>query len=609
MLRRLLIVAVIVVCAGFACAQTVLPSAQVGVLYRVQLGAAVSGTYPFTFTNAGTALPAWLHLTKTGLLEGTPGAGDVTSKAIPISVQITDALNNTAGPFAFSIAVSTEAPAPLVFIAGGSKQAQAPAQANSEKPAAGAQAQPADATAPATQPKAADTTPQPQAAQISDTKTSAPKTPDQPGAPWLHEPLNDGDDNVTGQAEPLATVVLVRRRLSGQHSDVFPVQANPNGEFSVPVTLAKGDEIEIHQIVNGVSGKELHRIVTPYFRNGEEMRAILGYQQAGASAAKSEQNFFMDFYISRPLAFRKRYSDLSQTRLRWWGNVRIASYPQQGDIPVATFASSFVTQFGQLKVNQLAQSAEYLTGLDVRLLSSQFNFLGRSEETRQHFTLSLFGGAGATGPMEPNSTLHVFEVPVPGSPQRPAFDKDFPGVTTPLIGFVSPDRDSCLRQYLVGLRLTTTYMDKYARFPLIAAPASLSVSMGQNELVTRGKLQGMVLRTEAFYPLPFANRSQDLRGMLSALYLFGTSQIHLGRSRNLTPLILNLSTVSGSDPTVTIRTVPSNRDIYRIGFGIDLVHAITSLHSATAAPGTTKATPATTPPVPGVTAPAVVQNQ
>src|SRR5258708_33826666 len=156
MLRRLLIVAVVVVCAGFVRAQTVLPNAQVGVLYRVQLGAAVSGTYPFTFTNAGTPLPAWLHLTKTGLLEGTPGAGDVTSKGIPISVQITDALNGPAGPFAFSIAASTEAPAPLVFIAGAPKQAQTPAQLNSEKPAAGAHAQHADSTSHATITKKAD---------------------------------------------------------------------------------------------------------------------------------------------------------------------------------------------------------------------------------------------------------------------------------------------------------------------------------------------------------------------------------------------------------------------------------------------------------------------
>lgn len=609
MLRRLLIVSVVVLCTALACAQTVLPNAQVNVLYRVQLGASVSGTYPFTFTVAGnTPLPGWLHLGKTGLLEGTPAAGDVTGKALSISVQITDALNNTSGPFTFSMGVSTEAPAPLVFIAGAPKQA---AQANSTAaapapPASDAQPQPG---ASATSPGAAA---MPAAPQTSNAASAAPATTssDQPGVPWIHEPLNDADTNVTGQAEPLATVVLVKRRQSDHHSDVFQVQAKPNGEFTVPVPLAKGDELQIHQIVNGVSGTEIHRIVTPYFRNGEEMRAILGYQQAGASAAKSEQNFFMDFYISRPLAFRSGYSDLTQPRLRWWGNVRVASYPQQGDIPVATFASSFVEQFGQLKVNQLAQSAEYLTGLDIRLLSSSFNFLGRSEETRQHFTLSLFGGAGATGPMEPSSTLHVFEVPAPGSPQRTAFDKDFPGVTTPLIGFVSPDRDSFYRQYLLGLRLTTTYMDKYARTPLIAAPASLSISVGQNEAVTRGKLQGMVLRTEAFYPLPFANRSQDLRGMLSSLYLFGTSQIHIGRSRNFTPLILNPSTVSGSDPTVTIRTVPSNRDIYRIGFGIDLVHAITSLHSAGTNPGTTKSSPApvTTQSAPAVAVPAVVQN-
>ncbi len=571
MLRRLLIVAVVVVfCAGFARAQTLLPIAQVGVPYQVQLGAAVNGAYPFTFTF--DSLPSWLKSTPAGLVSGTPRSTDITSQPSSIKITVTDALNKSMGTFEFLISVSN---APPVFIAGSSTPIQ-------QTQAQVAPVEPSSQPAPTvSQPAAGDSS--------SATKAGADKTSTQPDAPTLHDPLENGATAVRGTAQSSAGVVLIRSRQGDKHHEVLRTTASPDGEFSIPVKLNAGDGIEIRQTVNGASSDSVRRIVTPYYRNGEELRAILGYQQAGASAAASEQNFFMDFYISRPLAFLSGYDDTSQARLRWWGNVRIASYPQQGDIPVATFASSFVQQFGQLKVNQLAQSAEYLTGLEIRLLSSKFPFLGRSEETRQHFNLGLFGGAGATGPMDPNSTLHVFEVPSPGSPQRPAFDKDFPGVTTPLIGFVSPDRDSFLRQYLVGLRLTTTYMDKYARSPLISAPAMFSIALGQNELVTRGKLQGLVLRTEAFYPLPFFDRSQDKRGMLSALYLFGASQIHLGRSRNLTPLILNPSTVSGSDPTVTIRSVPGNRDIYRIGFGIDLVQAIMSLSHP---PDTTPGSPA-----------------
>ena len=112
----------------------------------------------------------------------------------------------------------------------------------------------------------------------------------------------------------------------------------------------------------------------------------------------------------------------------------------------------------------------------------------------------------------------------------------------------------------------------------------LAIAVGQNEVVTGGKLQGVVLRTEAFYPLPFFNREQDRKGALAALYLFGTAQMHLGKSHNFTPLILNpRPDIAGSDPNVTIVTSPSNRDIYRIGFGMDLVHAIMSL---THPPGT-----------------------
>src|SRR6267142_2660655 len=504
MLRRLLIVAVIVVCAGFACAQTVLPIAQVGVPYQVQLGAAVNGAYPFTFTF--DSLPSWLKSTPAGLVSGTPKSTDITSQPSSIKIAVTDALNKSMGTFEFLISVSN---APPVFIAGSSTPIlQTQAQVAPVEPSS----QPAPTVS---QPAAGDSS--------SATKAGVDKNSTQPDAPTLHDPLENGATAVRGTAQSSAGVVLIKSRQGDKHHEVLRTTASPDGEFSIPVKLNAGDGIEVRQTVNGASSDSVRRIV---------------------------------------------------------------SYPQQGDIPVATFASSFVQQFGQLKVNQLAQSAEYLTGLEIRLLSSKFPFLGRSEETRQHFNLGLFGGAGATGPMDPNSTLHVFEVPSPGSPQRPAFDKDFPGVTTPLIGFVSPDRDSFLRQYLVGLRLTTTYMDKYARSPLIAAPAMFSIALGQNELVTRGKLQGMVLRTEAFYPLPFFDRSQDKRGMLSALYLFGSSQIHLGRSRNLTPLILNPSTVSGSDPTVTIRSVPGNRDIYRIGFGIDLVQAIMSLsHPPDTTPG------------------------
>lgn len=591
--------AVVVLSAGFACAQTALPAAQSGAPYRVQLGAAVSGVYPFTFTYE--SLPDWVQHSPAGQVWGTPAATDETAQPVVFAVNITDAQGHNMGRFMFSISVSKEAPVPLVIAASPGTPGATPPPA----PAAAPAATPAPAPAPAPTPAPAPSGPTTQPAAPADTSSGDSSSQASASAnkkansklmdpPTLHEPVEQGAGAVLGTAAPFATVVLVR---GSKTPEVMQTIADQYGEFKFKLKddhkLKAVEELQVHQIVNGALSGVHHRTVTPYYRNGEELRAIMGYQQAGASAAKSEQNFFLDFFISRPLAFMHHDTDTQPTRVRWWGNVRIASYPQQGDIPVSTFASTFVQQFGQLKVNQLAQSAEYLTGLDIRLLSSRLPFIGRSENTRQHFDLSLFGGAGATGPMDPQSTLHVFEVPAAGSAQRPAFDRNFPGVTTPLIGFVSPDRDSFYRQYLLGLRLTTSYMDKYSRSPLISAPAMFSLAVGQNELVTGGKLQGGVLRTEAFYPLPFFNRAQDRRGALAAIYLFGSSQIRLKRAHNLEPMILNPSTVSGSDPSVTIVTVPSNRDIYRIGFGIDLVHTIMAL---THPNDTTKINGTTTPP-------------
>ena len=585
MFRRLLILGFAMCTVGYC--QTPLPAAQAGVAYKAQLGFPVKAgaVYPFKFSY--TNLPAWLRSSAeakpdAGRLAGIPGPSDVSDQPVTFMVSITDAQGNHLDPFSFSILVTSGTPEHVV-IAGAGVQSQTPAAPSSAAASPGATPGPGAAAPPsssaASQP-AAGSQPSGAAATSNQANQQPVIVP-----PVLHEPVARGARSIAGTAESFAIVEMMR----GHDPKVLRTIADPNGHFQINIPAADSplhaaEDLEIRQIKGGNASDFLRKTVVPYYRNGEELRAILGYQQAGASAAKFDQNWFVDFYISRPLSFLRKENDTGPSMFRWWGNVRVASFPQQGDIPIATFASNFVQQFGQLRVNQLVQSAEFLTGFEVKLLSGRFPFLGKSEETRQRFTLGLFGGGGATGPLDPASSLRIFETPGPTSPQRPVFDQRFPGITSKFIGFASPDRDNFLRQYLVGLKLTTTYMGKESRAPLISAPAMLALALGQNEVVTGGKLQGVVLRTEAFYPLPFFNREQDRKGALAALYLFGTAQMHLGKSHNFTPLILNpRPDITGSDPNVTIVTSPSNRDIYRIGFGMDLVHAIMSL---THPPGT-----------------------
>jgi hypothetical protein len=73
---------------------------------------------------------------------------------------------------------------------------------------------------------------------------------------------------------------------------------------------------------------------------------------------------------------------------------------------------------------------------------------------------------------------------------------------------------------------------------------------------------------DGFYPLPFPDKSRFL-------YLFGTAKFKAGGPKNTaTPFILDTapSSIGITDPKVFIADpTPTNRDYYRIGFGVDLI--------------------------------------
>lgn len=79
----------------------------------------------------------------------------------------------------------------------------------------------------------------------------------------------------------------------------------------------------------------------PY--GGDLTRATIGFEQIGSSGLSSDQRFSFDFFISRLIPALA--ADNGPERhylggpLRWWGDVRLASYPQA----VTDGASAFVS--------------------------------------------------------------------------------------------------------------------------------------------------------------------------------------------------------------------------------------------------------------------------
>jgi hypothetical protein len=311
-----------------------------------------------------------------------------------------------------------------------------------------------------------------------------------------------------------------------------------------------------------------------------EARAVIGFEQAGGSATKAEQHYFFDFFIDRRLKSQK-----------WslWGEIRVASFPKQIDTPVAQFATDFATNVGNLKVNELAESAEFATGLDFH----PWNWdLGSDASANRRF--GFIFSVGASGPFEPSTRLKLFQTPDPTSPQYPPFVAQFPTAAhSPYVGFIPPDRDRFYRSWGVGIRLTTAYFAKNAkgivdRNSIARAPATYTVTFGQDENVSGGSLKGPTGKIDAFYPLPIKGGQSGSR----FLYLFGTAALRLTRARNFTPFVLapapsctgtpspTCVNITGSEPSVAIISTPSTRDAYRLGVGVDAVGMICAIHSA-----------------------------
>jgi len=314
--------------------------------------------------------------------------------------------------------------------------------------------------------------------------------------------------------------------------------------------------------------------------------SILGFEQSGAVSTSSSQKFFFDFFQSYPLPLESARNgpkaDIYGPPWRWWSDLRIASYPQQVTAPVSQFSSQFALQGANLPVNKLAQSGEFRLGLERRIVGFQSYFLRGPGTLYERTSLGAFFYFGAQGGLSsPVQTAEVFNMPTPGTPQRAAFDRAFPVSSYPDLalpatayaGFIPPSRDGAYRQCGAGFRLTTHFFNANGR--MLQAPAMISASFGQNELVTAGKRRGVAGTFEGFYPLPLGLKSKEI----GTIYLFGRTSLALdGFARRQTQLaLIPAPAIPIIDPSVPVIALPGSRDTYTIGVGIDAVEVLKGL--------------------------------
>ena len=298
--------------------------------------------------------------------------------------------------------------------------------------------------------------------------------------------------------------------------------------------------------------RKMAKAEEPDFQNpfsSMNKRFIIGVEQTGGASAESEGKPFLNLFINTPLI-----NDADELpTVSVWGNVRLTSTPAQVKA-FANISSAAIDTITGGEANELALGFDFVVGPEFRI--ARFD----------NHTMSFITAFGAVSPLSPKQSVELFEVPKENSSQADAFFKEFPGAKgKEHIAFIAPERDRFLRQYYAGLRFRS-YTKQNDEIQNVF-PSMLDVTFGQSEAVTGGKLHKFVLGLDGFLVLPFPTEYRFL-------YLFGSAKFKVGGPKTIkTPFLLDTpaSSVKVTDPSVFIADpMPSNRDVYRIGFGVDL---------------------------------------
>lgn len=532
----LILISAFSVTPGRAQDTTTLPSGQVGEPYSISIGVDTeNGKGPFAFKLVQGELPPGLQLTAAGSLTGTPTGTRADAYLFELSVSDSSQPPQSA-TLRFSIAIAS-ARLRVKAVTGAAAQFDVTgvnvvdATASSSPSIGTKAATPSVATVAETQP-----------ASASATSTQAPDPPTTMTESLVSNP-SDAHGSVSGKAT--GNTVLAEASKEAE-----------KGKPPDQKACWKTNEV-------GYCG-------------GPLLRTIVGFEQAGVSAAQSKQDFFFDLLYDRPLGPRVD-PDLGAA-LRGWGNLRISSVPQQINTSVAQFAADFAQQVGNLKVNQVAQSFEFLGGIEYRLLPKppkdrekpRLSDIGyatpppSSADIREVVSLNLILGGGVITPLTPQDSVQIFEVPT----NQPSFLTLYPqAMGKQFVAFTLPDRNRFFRQAYGGLRLKSHVLGDTAR---VRFPETFDVTYGFNESITGGLIRGGVLRLEGFVPIPYPPAS--------SIYFFGTGVFKPGGHPLISSPFLLRAAPAGTLPTdpnaVVITTPQANRDYYRIGMGVDFINLV-----------------------------------
>ena len=310
---------------------------------------------------------------------------------------------------------------------------------------------------------------------------------------------------------------------------------------------------------------------------------MAGLDVTSSSGGPEQQWFARASIMSRLIEYNNKFA---HGGLWAWVDAKIGSIPtaKTSALSSLTSVSAAVSASGIQNAGDITQSLEFHVGLapsfgsrkatllSVRAASPINSITGAQEYSLSQNLYNQFVSNAQTtsSALSLEGIYPQLWATLQCSYSSPKPTTGCPSTNPTTVAFVFPNRSRFYRDYFGGFRLWFDPRGKGDNFPGL-----FDVTVGQDEVVTGGRLRGFVLTLQGDYPI-------DTNGTFR---VFGSVHMRIARNSNTTPLDM-LPTTTFVDPTtsavVVQSTVPLDQDYFRLGIGIDIVQVWNQLVAAAA---------------------------
>ena len=317
------------------------------------------------------------------------------------------------------------------------------------------------------------------------------------------------------------------------------------------------------------------------------LRISGGIDVSAAASVDPAAKFLLDGAFESPLMPDKSKPKLDS---HLWGSgyIRLASIASPGAVNGVSDVATYVKPLTDSTPAALVQSAEGNVALEWHFIRQGPAHSLKGEEQPSLFSAVL--NAGVITPLsqsQANPTIYIVSQQLYNSYTaastsdtvamtaiQAACGSSFDASTPCYVAYLPQDRTRFYRNYAGGVTYKKYYYNGGATkdddsfgFPGIA-----TLTIGQNEYVTRGQLRGLVLHAGASWPLA---GNLPVGKWAGAVYTYGAIDMNLnGKNQNTQEYLLQTagsSVTLASNRLAAFSVKQQDRDRYRFGIGVDIL--------------------------------------